>query len=289
MDKLPQAIPGYTYDAKKERTAIPSGSGQKIIHVTQAKAADQNLFAQYEYKVDKKKADNILASLKSPELYRIEALFIPDEQPRKTATDPVSGKILNGGFFEYAAVGTTQLGQPSVNITFNEKGKQIFCNITAANIKKQMAIFIGGELKTNPVIQDKICGGQTQISGSFTKEAAQKLAKDLNEGALPAPLILAQEETVAPVLGMMALEHILRAGVVGLALITIYMAIIYGPKWAGISLVILLMFLLFSLALLKILGAVLGLSGLAAIVLSIGMGVDATILVFERIIENHKA
>ncbi len=88
---------------------------------------------------------------------------------------------------------------------------------------------------------------------------------------MPAPLVLAQEEKVAPALGMRALEHILRAGLVGVIAITIYMAIVYGPRWSMVSLAILLMFMLFMLALLKIIGAVLGLSGLAAIVLSIGM------------------
>lgn len=85
-------------------------------------------------------------------------------------------------------------------LNFDEQGKEIFCSITEKNLNKQMAIFIGGNLITSPVIQTKICDGAAQIDGSFTPASAKELASSLNDGALPAPLILMQEEKVSPTL-----------------------------------------------------------------------------------------
>lgn len=286
-DQASFAVPGFVYTPGQTWTTIPTGSGQTIIKIVDTKAADQNLFEQYQYVTDQSTANLLLNALENPTIYTVELLFVADVQPWKVAIDPQSGDILNGAYFEYAAVGSTQFGEPSVNITFNEAGKQIFCNITAANVNKQMAIFVGGELKTNPVINEKICGGQTQITGSFTREEAIQLARDLNEGALPAPLMLVQEEKVSPTLGIQALNHILWAGLIGMLAIALYMTFVYGWRWALISVAILLAFIVFLFAALKIVGAVLGLSGLAAIILSLGMSVDATILVYERMRENY--
>ncbi|USN56437.1 MAG: SecD/SecF family protein translocase subunit [Candidatus Peribacteria bacterium] len=286
-DQVALAVPGFTYTPGQTWTTVAAGSGATLVKITDTKTTDQTLFEQYEYTTDEATANTLLDALTHPTIYTVEALFVADTQPWKAATDPQSGDILNGAFFEYAAVGSTQFGEPSVNITFNDAGKQIFCNITAANVNKQMAIFVGGELKTNPVINEKICGGQTQITGSFTREEATQLARDLNEGALPAPLMLVQEEKVSPTLGIQALNHILWAGLIGIVAIALYMTLVYGWRWALISVAILVAFIIFLFAGLKIIGAVLGLSGLAAIILSLGMSVDATILVYERIIENH--
>jgi protein-export membrane protein SecD len=228
----------------------------------------------------------LLNELTNPEIITVESLFVDEVQPRLPAVDETTGNILNGAFFEFATVTQTQLGAPAVSITFNDAGKGIFCRITGRNIGQQLAIFVGGELKTSPVINEEICGGQTQISGQFTREETQTLARDLNEGALPAPLILSQEEKVSPVLGDRSLQQIILAGGVGILAIVIYMMLIYGYRQAIITAIGLVSFLIFVFALLKLIGAVLGLSGLAAIILTIGMSVDAMILMFERIDEN---
>lgn len=135
-----------------------SGEVSTIVRVTNSKKADQTMFEQYEYTADITTLQSLKNTLENPITYQVEALFIADKQPRKTATDPKSGVILNGAFFENAQVSTTQLGQPAVGVQFNDKGREIFCNITEANVNKQMAIFVGGEIKTNPVINEKICG-----------------------------------------------------------------------------------------------------------------------------------
>lgn len=98
-----------------------------------------------------------------------------------TAKDPKTNEILNGAFFKFATVGTSQAGQAVAEINFNEKGKEIFCNLTEALVGQQMAIYVGGEQMTAPVINEKICGGTAQISGNFTIESAKQLVEDLNE------------------------------------------------------------------------------------------------------------
>lgn len=104
-------------------------------------------------------------------LYKIET--------RVAATDGQT--ILNGAYFKFANTSTSQLGEAVVVINLDEKGKDIFCNVTQANIGKPMAIFVGGNLLTAPNIQTKICGGTAEINGSFTSESAKQLSNALNE------------------------------------------------------------------------------------------------------------
>jgi protein-export membrane protein SecD len=173
-----------------------------------------------------------------------------------------------------------------VVLHFDEVGKEIFCDITSRSIGKQMAIFIGGQMITAPTIQSKICDGSAQIDGQFTPESAKELTTSLNDGALPAPLILMQEEKVSPSLGDSAFMGAIIAMIAGLLLIYMYMTIMYGFKKGLISLLSLTIFALVLLAIVKIIDYALSLSGIAAVILSIGMAVDANILIFERMKEE---
>lgn len=127
------------------------------------------------------------------------------------AKDSKTDAILNGAFFKYAKVEMSQTGKPVVAIQFDEQGKNIFCNITEQNVGQQMAIFVGGEIATNAVIREKICGGSAQIDGTFSIEEARTTAEELNSGALPAPLLLSHQETIAASLGANALNGALLA------------------------------------------------------------------------------
>ena len=220
-------------------------------------------------------------------LYTIEEIFVQDQLSRITAQSS-DGKILNGANFKYASVSNSQMGQPVVVLNFDDTGKEIFCNITENNIGKQMAIFIGGQIITAPVIQSKICDGSAQIDGQFTPDSARELTTSLNDGALPAPLILMQEEKVSPSLGESAFTGAVLALAVGLLLIYVYMTIVYGFKKGFITLISLSVFTLVLLAIVKVIDYALSLSGIAAIILSIGMAVDANILIFERMKEEKK-
>ncbi len=143
-------------------------------------------------------------------IYVFEDVFVQDRETRIPATD--GQNILNGAYFKFANTSTSEMGEPVVVINLDDKGKEVFCNVTQANIQKPMAIFVGGNLLTAPNIQSKICGGTAEINGSFTVDSAKQLSNALNEGTLPAPLILMQEEKINPSLGVNALTGALRAG-----------------------------------------------------------------------------
>ena len=193
---------------------------------------------------------------------------------------------MNGANFKYASVSTSQLGQPVVVINFDDAGKAIFCDITSNNIWKEMAIFIGWEMITSPVIQSKICDGSAQIDWNFTAESAKELTSQLNDWALPAPLILMQEEKVSASLGDNALNGALIAMGLGFIAIFIYMTALYWwRKWV-ISLISLTIYSLVLFAIVKCIDYALSLSGIAAIILSIWMAVDANVLIFERMKEE---
>jgi protein-export membrane protein SecD len=173
-----------------------------------------------------------------------------------------------------------------VVLSFDDAGKEIFCAITSNNIGKQMAIFIGGKIITAPTIQAKICDGSAQIDGQFTPDSAKEMTSSLNDGALPAPLILMQEEKISPSLGESAFTGAIIAMLAGLVLIYIYMTIVYGIKKGLVTLLSLSNITLILLAIVKVIDYALSLAGIAAIILSIGMAVDTNVLIFERMKEE---
>ena len=221
-------------------------------------------------------------------LYDLEEIFVEYTPAWITAKDPVTNEILNGAFFRMASVGQSQTGQPVAIIQFDDRWKEIFCNLTEQIVGRPMAIFVWGELTTSPVIREKICGWSAQIDGGFTPETARSLVDDLNEWALPAPLILSHEEKVSASLWEKALQWALIAWLVWLVAIFVFMLVMYWPKQWTVAITTLVAFLIVLFALIKLFGYALSLSGIAAILLSIGMGVDANVLIYERVREELK-
>jgi protein-export membrane protein SecD len=221
--------------------------------------------------------------------YDIEDILVTYKPLWVTAQDPKTKKILNGGNFKYANVSQSPTGQPVAVINFDDLGKEIFCNITTAIVGKQLAIFVGGQLVTAPVIREQICGGSAQIDGQFDMVSVKALVENLNEWALPAPLILSHEEKVSPTLGATAAQWALYAWVIGFIAIAMIMMYMYGWRRGALALWTLVSYLLVQFAIIKLVGYALSLSGIAAILLSIGMGVDANVLIFERIKEERAA
>ena len=219
-------------------------------------------------------------------IYVFEDIFIQDRETRIPATD--GEKILNGAYFKFANTSTSQVGEPTVVINLDENGKEVFCNITQANVGKPMAIFVGGNLLTAPNIQTKICGGTAEINWSFTTESAKQLSNALNEGTLPAPLILMQEEKISPSLWVNALTGALFAWLIGFFAIMILICSMYGYKKMILTGMVLITSLTVLAAFMKLTDYALSLSGIAAIILSIGMWVDANILIYERLREELK-
>ena len=283
LDSLKAAIPSFDTSSSDSVQVYDVDGITYIVAIRDIKAANEQWFNFVIVNwVDKDAFD---WSLESQTFYTMEDVFVQDKLSWVNAQSE-DGKILNGANFKYASVSTSQLWQPVVVISFDDTGKEIFCNITANNIGNEMAIFIGWEMITSPVIQAKICDGSAQIDGNFTAEWAKELTNQLNDWALPAPLILMQEEKVSPTLWENALNGAILAMAIWFVVIFIYMTAIYGWKKWFISLLSLSIYTVILLAIVKIIDYALSLSGIAAIILSIWMAVDANVLIFERMREE---
>jgi len=212
-----------------------------------------------------------------------------------TVPDPWKETELNGKFFEHADVQfDPNTYSPYVSIKFNVEGAQLFEKITERNINKPLAIFVGGELISAPRVNEKISGGSAQISGRFSMEEASILARDLNTGAIPAPILLRGQHTIGATLGQDALTKSVKAGILGFILLTIYM-IAYYRLMGLVAISALGVYGITLLFIIKMWPALLGgpiiltLAGVAGVILSIGMAVDANILIFERFKEEIRS
>lgn len=243
---------------------------------------------------------------------------------------------LNGQYFQRADVIFNQVGQANVQITFNAEGGKLFEELTERNVNKPIAIFVGGNMISSPNVNEKISGGLAIISGNFRIREAEELARDLNTGAIPAPINLVGQYNIGASLGQEALHNSLIAGLVGLGLILLFLIAYYRlagllafialifytslfvfliksslPMWVSLPVslgvfifliakilnskdsgpekfisLVLACFILFFLSFLLSTPLVLTLAGVAGVILSIGMAVDANILIFERIKEE---
>ena len=180
-----------------------------------------------------------------------------------------------------------EFGNPIVSLSFDSRGTRKFAKLTSENVGSRMAIVLDGEVYSAPVLREPILGGNAQISGNFTVTQANDLATVLRAGALPAPIKIVEERTVGPSLGADSIKAGTTAVIYGFIAVLILMIIFYGGF--GLAANIALLFnVLFILAIMTLLGATLTLPGIAGIVLTIGMAVDANILIFERIREETR-
>ena len=190
--------------------------------------------------------------------------------------------VLTGAFLSEARVALdTQFSTPHVSIAFNPEGAKRFEEITAANVKKRMAIILDNTVYSAPVIQERISGGNAQITGSFGMDEAKDLSIVLKAGALPAPLKMLQNVTVGPSLGSDSIEAGKLAGIAGTIAVAIFM-IIYYRLSGVIADVALLLNIILLFGAMASLNATLTLPGIAGIILAIGMAVDSNVLMFER-------
>jgi len=176
---------------------------------------------------------------------------------------------------------------PQVSISFNDEGGKIFEMMTEKNVGKPLAIFLDGSLVEMPTVQEKISGGQAVITGRFTLNDAKTLVERFNAGALPAPITLISQQTISPTLGSDSLKKAIIAGITGTLIVMLFMLAYY--RFFGIfAVVALLLYVFLTLGVFKIIPITLSLAGLAGFILTIGMAVDANILIFERIKEELK-
>lgn len=193
----------------------------------------------------------------------------------------LTGRLLSRAALEF----DQKTGEPLVAIQFNDEGKALFAKVTRENTGRTLAIFLDGAAISTPVIRESIPSGEAQIFGQFTPEEARTLVRDLNYGALPVPIELVSTQTIGASLGDEATARSVYAGLIGFALIATFLVLWY--RLPGLLAVIALVFYVcLNLALFKLIPVTLTAAGLAAFILSLGMAVDANILIFERMKEE---
>jgi preprotein translocase subunit SecD len=178
-----------------------------------------------------------------------------------------------------------QTGAPEIALQFDAEGTKLFSDITSRNVGKRVAIFLDSQVLSAPTVQNAITDGRAVISGQFTVPEAKDLVTRLNSGALPVPIKLIQQENVGATLGMASVKKSVAAGLIGFAIIALFM-IIYYRLPGFLAVIALSVYTLISLAIFKLFGITLTLAGIAGFILSIGMAVDANILIFERMKEE---
>ena len=275
-----------------ERRVNIFGVSEPLIQIEKAGLvsgnADHRLIVELSGVTDIEKAIAMIGL--TPQLeFRLEkdgVRGLTEEQMQNASLDDVFAPTgLNGRLLKRASLQfDPNTSQPIVALEFNDEGRDLFAKVTGENIGKTLAIFLDGELKQAPTIQSEIDNGKAIITG-YDVATAKEVVKQLNFGALPVPIELVSTETVGASLGEAALQTGVRAGVWGFAILSLFMILWY--RFPGfIAVVALILYVFISLALFRLIPVTLTAAGLAGFILSIGMAVDANILIFERMKEE---
>lgn len=203
--------------------------------------------------------------------------------------DPWENTALSGKHLKNASVAfDPNTNVPYVEISFNAEGGELFASLTEENVGNIIGIFLDGVPISTPTVQQAIYGGDATITGSFSIEEAKILAQRLNAGALPVPINLLSEQTVGPTLGHLSFEQSINAALIGLLLVGLFMLLWY--RLPGLlAILALFVYAAVNLALYKWLGVTMTLAGIAGFILSLGMAVDANVLIFERLKEELRS
>ncbi len=267
QDKILVEVPGIKTQADEQRI-------RELI----SKAAHLQLMA-----VDEERTSRV-ASMSEAEARKYGDVILPDtyDKSRKYLLKAIP--VLDGSMLTDAKVGYDKANQPVINFTLNGEGARIFGDYTAKAVGKRMAVVLDNEVYSAPVIRERIGGGRVQISGHFTLNEAHDLAIALRSGSLLAPVYVMEKRSVGPSLGADSIKASMIALILGFVLVVLFMVLYYG--YAGIIADIALVGNLFLiLAVMALFGATLTLPGMAGIVLTVGMAVDANVIINERIRE----
>lgn len=200
--------------------------------------------------------------------------------------NPFAPTPLTGRYLDRAELSFDSITQESlVQLQFDKEGAKLFEDLTAKNVSRPLAIFLDGQLLSAPIVQEPISGGRAQITGQFSVEEARQIVRDLHAGALPVPITLLSQQNVGATLGHDSLQKSLNAGVIGFFAVVLFMIVLY--RVPGLfACFALLFYLVLLLLLFKIIPVTLTLAGIAGVILSVGMAVDANVLIFSRMREE---
>ncbi len=261
-----------------ELPGIKSPEEEKRARELISKAAYLQLMA-----VDEKRSDQVY-SLSPEEAREYGDVILPDYQDKKRKYILSEIPILDGSMITDARVGFDRNNQIAIHYNLNSEGAKIFGDYTEVNVGTRMAIVLDNEVVSAPNIRERIGGGAVQITGSFTMQEASDVAISLRSGALLAPVILLEKRSVGPSLGADSIKASLMALILGFVAVFIFMIVYYG--YSGlISDIALVANLFLIIAIMAMFGATLTLPGMAGIVLTVGMAVDANVIINERIRE----
>ncbi len=243
--------------------------------------------AHLEFKIVSDNTEDLKKAINNEPVEGYELKYLEGEragsEPLLIAKEAsLTGDLLVNAKTEFSSRG---FGEPYVSLTLNAKGAQIFANVTATNVGKRLAIVLDGKVVSAPVIREAIPSGQAQISGNFSVEQANDLSVVLRAGALPAPVVVEEERTVGPLLGADSIRTGLRAALIGTLLVIGFMILYY--RLAGlIAVFAVVLNMLLILACLSLFKGTLTLPGIAGLILTLGMSVDANVLIYERMREE---
>lgn len=197
-------------------------------------------------------------------------------------TEPSGRAPLEGNVITTARDGFTQMGQPCVTMQMNSDGARRWAQLTKANINRAIAIVLDNSVYSAPRVNGEISGGNSEITGNFTIEETKDLANTLNSGKMPAPTRIVQEEVVGPSLGMESIQQGFVSFIIAFVLLMIYLIILYNVIPGMLANLALLFNLFFTLGIMTSFQSVLTMPGIAGLLLSLGMAVDANVLIYER-------
>ena len=280
-----------------ERRVNTFGVAEPVIAVQNggfSNAGEERLIVDLPGVTDVKRAVEMIGQTPSLD-FRVEN---PDKNAKQEFTLSENGEItldpsfgfvkteLTGRFLDKAILEFNQTtGEPIVALQFDEEGSKLFEKITRENVGKSVAIFLDGQAISVPTVNEAISGGRAQISGSFTPQEAKLLVGRLNSGALPVPIELISTQTIGPSLGSQATQAGVKASLVGFLAIALFLIVWY--RLPGVIAVIALsLYTATMLALFKFIPVTLTAAGIAGFIISIGIAVDANVLIFERIKEE---
>ncbi len=264
------------------------GVSEPVVQVENV-AGDQRLIVELAGVFDIKEAIKLIGEtplLEFKEIKKELANLPPDSNKQLSLKDDFVSTGLSGKYVKRADVNfNNTTGAPTIGLEFTDDGAKLFENITERNVGKPLAIFLDGEAMSAPRVNEKIVGGRAQITGNFSIDEARQLVRRFNAGALPLPISLLSQQSVESSLGHDSLAKSLMAGIYGTLLVMLFMVLWY--RLPGVIAVLALgVYASLTLLLFKLIPVTLSSAGIAGFILSIGMAVDANILIFERMKEE---